>query len=92
MRVSYPQYLRLKAIQNEVIKMDKMIRSMVARYDLEELETNQYWVELLELYETMKKILPADYLASFDYIDPVVKKTSNIIYVNDLIDGIYNKI
>ena len=76
MRVSYPQYLRLKAIQNEVIKMDKMIRSMVARYDLEELETNQYWVELLELYETMKKILPADYLANFDYIDPVVKKTA----------------
>ena len=76
MRVSYPQYLRLKAIQNEVIKMDKMIRSMVARYDLEELETNQYWVELLELYETMKKILPEDYLAGFDYIDPVVKKTA----------------
>ena len=29
MHVSYPQYVRLRAIQREVIKMDQMIRRMV---------------------------------------------------------------
>ena len=71
MRVSYPQYLRLKSIQTEVIRMDKMIRSMLARYKLRELEANPYWIELVDLYETMKKILPAEYLESQDYADPM---------------------
>ena len=70
MRVSYPQYLRLKSIQAEVIRMDKMIRSMIGKYALEELDSNPHWVELVDLYESMKKILPAEYLASQDYTDP----------------------
>merc|ERR1712018_186826 len=69
MRVSYPQYLRLKSIQTEVIRMDRMIRSMLARYKLRELEANPYWIELVDLYETMKRILPAEYLESQDYAD-----------------------
>ena len=71
MRVSYPQYLRLKSIQAEVIRMDRMIRSMVGRYDLKELAANPYWVELVDLYETMKKILPANYLESQEAADPM---------------------
>ena len=63
MRVSYPQYLRLKSIQAEVIRMDKMIRSMTGKYDLQELASNPHWVELVDLYESMKKILPEEYLA-----------------------------
>ena len=30
MHVSYPQYVRLRTVQREVIKMDKMIRKMVS--------------------------------------------------------------
>jgi hypothetical protein len=70
MRVSYPQYLRLKSIQAEVIRMDVMIRSMIGKYDLKELAANPHWVELVDLYESMKKILPAEYLESQDYADP----------------------
>merc|ERR1712062_186297 len=33
MRVSYPQYLRLVAIQKEVIRMDQTIRHMLSMYD-----------------------------------------------------------
>ena len=32
MHVSYPQYVRLRAIQREVIKMDQMIRRMVSKF------------------------------------------------------------
>merc|ERR1712108_101774 len=62
MRVSYPQYLRLVAIQKEVIRMDVTIRAMLRNYDPVELAQNPYWMELLELYEALKKMLPADYL------------------------------
>ena len=62
MRVSYPQYLRLVAIQKEVIRMDQTIRSMLATYDPVELAQNPYWMELLELYDALKKMLPEEYL------------------------------
>ena len=71
MRVSYPQYLRLKAIQKEVIKMDQMIRFMVRQHKPAELAKNPYWMELLELYDAMKKMLPQDYLAVVGYKDPI---------------------
>ena len=63
-RVSYPQYLRLVAIQQEVIRMDMTIRSMLQTYDPVELSQNQYWIELLELYNSLKKMLPEDYKES----------------------------
>lgn len=62
MRVSYPQYLRLVAIQKEVIRMDQTIRHMLSRYDEMELAQNPHWMELLELYDSLKKMLPKDYL------------------------------
>ena len=71
MRVSYPQYLRLKSIQAEVIRMDKMIRSMVDRHALSELALNPHWSELLELYENMNKMLPEEYLKTQQYVDPM---------------------
>ena len=70
MRVSYPQYLRLKSIQAEVIRMDKMIRSMVGKYASDELDANPHWAELVDLYDSMKKILPAEYLANQNYANP----------------------
>ena len=33
MRVSFPQYLRLKAIQKEVIRMDQVITISLSRFD-----------------------------------------------------------
>jgi len=60
-RVSYPQYLRLVAIQREVIRMDVTIRSMLQTYDPMELSQNPYWMELLQLYNSLKKMLPEKY-------------------------------
>lgn len=62
MRVSYPQYLRLVAIQKEVIKMDQVIRSLLKTHDPEVLAADPYWHELLDLYNSLKKMLPQDYL------------------------------
>ena len=62
MRVSYLQYLRLVAIQKEVIRMDQTIRHMLSTYDEMELAQNPHWMELLELYDSLKKMLPVDYL------------------------------
>lgn len=71
MRVSYPQYLRLKSIQNEVIKMDQTIRRMVRLHNPIVLARNPYWMELLEFYDTMKKMLPNEYLETVGYEDPI---------------------
>ena len=71
MRVSYPQYLRLKNLQKEVIKMDQMIRHMVKVHDINQLASNPYWIELLELYDAMKKMLPPEYLETVGYEDPI---------------------
>ncbi len=71
MRVSYPQYLRLVAIQREVIKMDQTIRAMVRQYDPVELAENPYWMELLELYDSLKKMLPPEYLATVGNTNPI---------------------
>ena len=61
-RVSYPQYLRLIAIQKEVIRMDQTIRAMLSNYDASELAQNPYWIELVDLYNSLKKMLPKEYL------------------------------
>merc|ERR1712018_114844 len=62
MRVSYPQYLRLVAIQKEVIRMDRTIRAMLNNY------------EPMELYDSLKKMLPADYLESVGYVHPLTEQ------------------
>ena len=73
MRVSYPQYLRLKSIQAEVIRMDKTIRKYAAAHTLEELNQNPHWLELVDLYESMKKILPEGYheQQGYEHEDPM---------------------
>jgi len=63
-RVSYPQYLRLVAIQREVIRMDRTIRAMLNIYDPIQLAKNPYWMELVELYDSLKKMLPPEYLTA----------------------------
>lgn len=66
MRVSYPQYLRLIAIQKEVIRMDQTIRALLRIYDSRELALNPYWIELLDLYNSLKKMLPEHYLRAVE--------------------------
>ncbi len=43
-RVSYPQFVRLMAIQKEVIRMDKTIRLMYMTHDHNQLAQNPYWI------------------------------------------------
>ena len=44
---------------------------MIGKYALEELDSNPHWVELVDLYESMKKILPAAlFIESFDDFIP----------------------
>ncbi|TRY61418.1 hypothetical protein TCAL_15000 [Tigriopus californicus] len=64
MSVSYSQYVRLRNIQREVIRMDKVIRKMARSHDPVELAQNPHWLELLELYDALKKMLPEDYVNS----------------------------
>lgn len=64
MSVSYPQYVRLRNIQREVIRMDQVIRKMARSHDPLDLAQNPHWVELLELYDALKKMLPEDYVSS----------------------------
>ncbi len=47
---------------NLVIRMDRMIRMMLRYHDPEDLAQSPDWLELLELYDAMKKMLPSDYL------------------------------
>eukprot|EP00095_Tigriopus_kingsejongensis_P011783 maker-scaffold119_size336447-snap-gene-2.28 protein:Tk11783 transcript:maker-scaffold119_size336447-snap-gene-2.28-mRNA-1 annotation:"hypothetical protein" len=61
MTVSYPQYIRLRNIQREVIRMDKVIRRMRQTRDPMELAQNPHWTELMELYDALKSMLPVDY-------------------------------
>jgi alpha-galactosidase/6-phospho-beta-glucosidase family protein len=44
--------------------MDQMIRKMLRRHDPSDLAQSPDWLELLELYDAMKKMLPASYLRS----------------------------
>ena len=71
MRVSYPQYLRLVAIQREVIRMDQTIRHMLTTYNPVDLAQNPHWMELLELYDSLKKMLPPEYLEQLENSDSV---------------------
>lgn len=66
MRVSWPQYLRLIVIQKEVIRMDQTIRAMLRTYNHRELAQNPYWIELLDLYNSLAKMLPEKYLKSVE--------------------------
>ena len=65
MRVSYPQYVRLVALQEKVIKLDLVMRRMQSQIPPEELETVPKWNTLLKLHDSLKKMLPPDYMARF---------------------------
>ena len=63
MQVSYPQYLRLVALQAKVVKLDKLMRKMLKTRTLEELQTIPKWNTLVALHDALKKMLPQDYVS-----------------------------
>lgn len=58
MRVSYPQYLRLVALQEKVIKLDKLIKALQVKYTTEELEKLPQYARLLSLHQSLSPLLP----------------------------------
>ena len=63
MRVSYPQYVRLVALQEKVIKLDLVMRRMQSQVPREELENVPKWHTLVALHDSLKKMLPPEYTA-----------------------------
>lgn len=64
MQVSYPQYLRLVALQEKVVKLDKLMRKMLKTRTLEELQKIPKWNTLVALHDALKKMLPQEYVSS----------------------------
>jgi len=60
--VTFPQYIRLKRLQHEVIKMDQVIRALLVLFPTDELEEQVEFQELVRLYKPLVKLLPKDYL------------------------------
>merc|ERR1712018_929483 len=64
MQVSYPQYLRLVALQAKVVKLDKLMRKILKTRTLEELQKIPKWNTLVDLHDALKKMLPQEYGSS----------------------------
>ena len=58
MRVSYPQYLRLKALQEKVIKLDLLIKALQRQYNQQELDQMPQYKRLLNLHQSLTPFLP----------------------------------
>jgi len=73
MQVSMPQYLRLVALQEKVIKLDKILQKMKAYKTEEELANLPQWQKLVSLHGSLKKLLPTDYRS-----EKIEKSLSNV--------------
>ena len=62
MRVSYPQYLRLKNLQERVIKMDQTLAKIASVVPKEKLKSHPKWNKLVKLHASLRKVLPSEYL------------------------------
>ena len=58
MRVSYPQYLRLVALQKKVIKLDKILKALQARYTDGDLDELPQYARLKKLHQSLSPFLP----------------------------------
>ena len=58
MRVSYPQYLRLVALQNKVIKLDRILKALQARYTAGALNQLPQYARLKKLHRSLSPFLP----------------------------------
>ena len=62
MSVSYPQYLRLKNLQERAIKMDQTLEKIASVVPREKLRTHPKWKKLVKLQAMLRKVLPEEYL------------------------------
>jgi hypothetical protein len=58
MRVSYPQYLRLMALQEKVVKLDQLIHALQSRYSAEQLAQLPQYARLVSLHSSLAPLLP----------------------------------
>lgn len=75
MQVSYPQYLRLVALQRKVIKLDQILKRMKTMRPIEELEEMPQWKKLVTLHESLSKLLPPEYMETPDIqVQPIKRQ------------------
>eukprot|EP00095_Tigriopus_kingsejongensis_P006178 snap_masked-scaffold191_size271209-processed-gene-0.7 protein:Tk06178 transcript:snap_masked-scaffold191_size271209-processed-gene-0.7-mRNA-1 annotation:"AGAP009693-PA" len=60
MQVSYPTYVRLSRLQAKVVKLQKMIQLLHRRYTPEQLDGLPQYGRLMELYESLRPLLPSN--------------------------------
>ena len=58
MQVSYPQYVRLMALQEKVIKLDNIIKALKSKYTLEELQKMTSYRKMVSLLDSLMPLLP----------------------------------
>ena len=78
MQVSYPQYLRLVALQAKVVKLDKVMQRMLETRSLDELQKYSKWRTLVALHDSLKKLLPRDYVSSEETLSDAIKRQDSI--------------
>lgn len=59
-QVSFPQYIRLKNIQEQVIQMDSKMKLLAAKHRHEDLAKDPHWMELVKLHLVTRKMIPED--------------------------------
>lgn len=57
-RVSLPQYYKLKALQEKVLKLDKVMRKLSYGVPEEKLNQSPKWLQLVRMRNAMQKLLP----------------------------------
>ena len=58
--MSYPQYLRLMKLQEKAMKLDAAMKKISQQSTPENLAKNPKWNTLVELRQSLSKLLPAD--------------------------------
>ncbi len=60
-RVSLPQYRRLKELQDKVIKLDTVMRRLSEEVDPRTLGTSEKWNKLLSMRQSLQRLLPDEH-------------------------------
>lgn len=83
MRVSYPQYLRLVALQEQVVKLDKIMKGLLDMKPIEYLEKIPKWQTLMSMHKSLKAMLPKDYRDTQETFEEVYTKKNSIRTASD---------
>ena len=60
-RVSFPQYLRLKSLQEKALKLDYVMRKLKEELGIEKLENSPKWGQLVTMRQSLQRLLPAEH-------------------------------